>query len=412
MAHSVVIIGGGIAGLSTAYSLHKAGCDVTVIDEKTITDGASFGNAGFLSGFEKAPLSSPGVIANTLKLMIQGKSPVIVHPKLDPHLLKWLYKFTLNANKERVKKTLILFEKYAKRALDGYEELCSLGVEFDYHQDGAFLVFTDKERYLQKRAHANDPTKYDIFGYEEIKNDLGFVNENIQGIIELKRNARLDPGRLMNGLKQYLEKNGVKFILQEEIINIQKSANKITSIQSKNTTYKADTFVLATGANTLLAKKLDLNLMLTPAKGYSITFKIPEELKPKKVVMFHDLFIIATPRENDMRITSKLELGTNDATIDQNRIDSILKNLAPHTRPFTPIEPKLWTGFRPLTPNDMPLIGRDEKYKNMVYAMGYGWLGMTFGPALGDILSHLITNDLDNHQSDDVLLFSGFYQGF
>ncbi len=59
----------------------------------------------------------------------------------------------------------------------------------------------------------------------------------------------------------------------------------------------------------------------------------------------------------------------------------------------------------------MPLIGRDEKYKNMVYAMGYGWLGMTFGPALGEILANLITNDLDNSQSDDVLLFSGFYQG-
>jgi D-amino-acid dehydrogenase len=411
MGQEVIVIGGGIAGLSSAYSLLKAGHKVTVIDEGKIENSTSFGNAGFLSGFEKAPLSYPGVISDTLKRMINGKSPVIIHPQFDTHLFRWLWKFATNANQERLKKTLILFEKYAKRAIDGYNELEKAGIDFDFHQDGGLLVFTDKNRYLQKRKSATDSSKYDILSYNEAKSDLGFVKDNIQGIIALKRNARLDPARLMTGLKGHLAANGVQFILQEEIINIQTTANKIISIQSKSTTYKADTFVLATGANTALAKKLSQNLMLVPAKGYSITFKIPDELKPKKVVMFNDLFIIATPRQNDIRITSKLELGTNSATISQKRIDSILENLAPYTHPFTPIEPKLWTGFRPLTPNDMPLIGRDEKYKNMVYAMGYGWLGMTFGPALGDIISRLITEDLDNHQSDDILLFSGFYQG-
>jgi D-amino-acid dehydrogenase len=72
---------------------------------------------------------------------------------------------------------------------------------------------------------------------------------------------------------------------------------------------------------------------------------------------------------------------------------------------------KLWAGFRPLTPNDMPLIGRDEKYKNLIYGMGLGWLGMTFGPSLAMILNDLIINDLENKDCDDILLFSGFYQG-
>jgi len=411
MRQEIIVIGGGIAGLSTAYSLLKAGHKVTVIDEGKIDNNTSFGNAGLLSGFEKTPLSYPGVIGDTLKQMISGKSPVIIHPQLSTHLIRWLWKFAANANQGRLKRTLILFEKYASQAIDGYKELEKLGLDFDFHQDGVMLVFTDKNRYLQKRAHSTDSDKYEVLSYKDAKEDLGFVKDNIQGIITLKRNARLDPARLMLNLKAYLEANGVEFILQEEIIDIKTSANKIVSIQSKSSTYKADTFVLATGANTTLAKKLSQNLMLVPAKGYSITFKMPQELKPKKVVMFHDLFIVATPRKDDMRITSKLELGTNDDSINPKRIQSILDNLAPYAYPFTPIEPKLWTGFRPLTPNDMPLIGRDEKYKNMVYAMGYGWLGMTFGPALGDIISRLITQDLDNRQCDDVLLFSGFYQG-
>jgi D-amino-acid dehydrogenase len=411
MGQSVIVIGGGIAGLSTAFFLLQDGHDVTVIDEGLIENSTSFGNAGFLSGFEKAPLSYPGVILDTLKRMIKAQSPVIIHPNLDSHLLKWLWKFMANANEARLKKTLILFEKYAKRAIDGYRKWIELGMEFDFHQDGALLVFTDRNNYLQKRANATDLTKYDVLSYEEAKDDLGFVKNNIEGIIALKRNARINPAALMHQLKTYLKSHGVKFVLQEEIISLTTSANKVVSIHSKNSTYKADTFVLATGANQAIAKKLGQKLMLVPAKGYSITFKIPQELKPKRVVMFHDQFIIATPRKDDLRITSKLELGTTDASIPKKRIDSIFATLSPYVYPFEPIEPKLWCGFRPLTPNDMPLIGRDEKYKNMVYAMGYGWLGMTFGPALGEILANLITNDLDNSQSDDVLLFSGFYQG-
>jgi D-amino-acid dehydrogenase len=73
-------------------------------------------------------------------------------------------------------------------------------------------------------------------------------------------------------------------------------------------------------------------------------------------------------------------------------------------------EIKEWTGFRPLTPNDIPLFGRDEEYKNLVYAMGMGWLGMTFAPSIGKIVKKIITKDLENKNSDDVLLFSGFYQ--
>ncbi len=69
-----------------------------------------------------------------------------------------------------------------------------------------------------------------------------------------------------------------------------------------------------------------------------------------------------------------------------------------------------WSGFRPLTPNDIPLIGRDEDVNNLTYCTGLGWLGMTFGPALGSIVSDLVVNDKKNAQSDDILMFSGFYQ--
>ena len=69
-----------------------------------------------------------------------------------------------------------------------------------------------------------------------------------------------------------------------------------------------------------------------------------------------------------------------------------------------------WTGFRPLTPDDMPILGFDEKYSNLVHATGLGWLGITFGPAIGKIISELIVEHKENRKSSDILLFSQFYQ--
>lgn len=412
MSQKIVIVGGGIGGLMSAYWLNKLGHDITIIDKGDITDNTSFGNAGLLSAWEKTPLSRPNIISDTIKLMLKGKSPISINPTLDLHVYKWILRFCLSATASRVKKSLALFEKYGDIALNEYLKIIKEEELFlDLHQDGVYMVYTDKNSYFEKVAQAKDKQKYEVLSFSEAKQNLGFVKENIQGIINLKRNVRLNPALVMEGLKKNLGKKGVKFVLNETIVDWELGEKKIKRAVGKIASYEADTFILSSGADTTLAKKVGTNLMLTPAKGHSITFKIDESLKPKQCVMFGDLFIICTPRKDDIRFTSKLELGSKDKNVDKWMVESILKNLKEYCVDFEIKEPRYWAGFRPLTPNDMPLIGRDERYRNLVYTMGLGWLGMTFGPALGKIIAHLIHEDLENKQSDDVLLFSGFYQG-
>ena len=108
MKKDIVIIGGGIVGLMSAYFLLKENQDILLIDKNEITSGASFGNAGLLSAFSKNPLSSPGVVVSTFKLMLKGESPVTLHPSLDIKLYYWLYAFMKNANYKRLNKTLAL----------------------------------------------------------------------------------------------------------------------------------------------------------------------------------------------------------------------------------------------------------------------------------------------------------------
>lgn len=414
MKRDIIIIGAGIMGLTTAYELLKAGRKVTIIDESDITDSTSFGNAGLLSAFDKGPLANPGIVFNTLKLMIKGESPVNIHPTLDTKIYKWLWKFVNSANKDRLKRTLALFEKYGHISNDAYEKMQNIdGLDLDFQRRGMLSVFTEQKSYDKKLldyAIKNDDV-FEIIEKNKIKEFIPCITNDVKGAIHFKRNTHFDPKRTMLELKRYLKENGAEFILNERISHIKYSDSKIESISSALNTYEADTYIMSTGYQTLLADKVNQNLMMTPAKGYSITFKMPKELQPVTSTLFSDLFIVMTPRRDDVRITSKLEIGSTNHQIVKKQIESIKENFKKYTVPFEMENIVEWTGFRPLTPNDMPLIGRDEKYKNLIYGMGLGWLGMTFGPALASILKDLIVNDLENKNSDDILLFSGFYQG-
>ena len=414
MKRDIIIIGAGIMGLTTAYELLKAGRKVTIIDESDITNSTSFGNAGLLSAFDKGPLANPGIVFNTLKLILKGESPVNIHPTLDIKIYKWLWKFVNSANKDRLKRTLALFEKYGHISNDLYERMQNLdGLDFDFHRKGMLSVFTEQSSYDKKLlnyAIKNDDI-FEIIEKNKIKDFIPCITNEVKGAIHFKRNTHFDPKRVMLELKRYLKENGAEFILNERITHIKYGNKEIESISSALNTYEADTYIMSTGYQTLLADKLKQNLMMTPAKGYSLTFTMPKALEPITSTLFADLFIVMTPRRDDVRITSKLEIGSEDYKIVEKQINSIKENFQKYTIPFEMENIIEWTGFRPLTPNDMPLIGRDEKYKNLIYGMGLGWLGMTFGPALASILKDLIVNNLENKNSDDILLFSGFYQG-
>jgi D-amino-acid dehydrogenase len=412
MKKDIVVIGGGCIGLMTAYCLLKSGRDVTVIEKGNITDGTSFGNAGLLSAFKKAPLSAPGAIFDTLKLMLKGESPASVHPTFDLHLYKWLLKFAASTTEARLKRTLALFERYGRISLDMYETMVKEdGMDFHFCKDGLLMIYTEQKTFDIKAAHCNNPDAYEILSKERTKEYMPILNEKVIGSILLKENGHIDPGEFMIELKKYLEGKGVEFLLNEEVTKLEFEGSKVSKIRTSKGVYEAETFVLSTGANDTLAKQAKNRFLMTPAKGYSITFKMDDALKPKTSSLFADLFIAMTPRRNTVRMTSKLELGTINPDVVRKQIDSINKNLSLYTNDFVKKDIVEWSGFRPLTPNDMPILGYDENYNNLVHATGLGWLGITFAPAIGKIINDVIIIDKKNNTNADVLLFSAFYQG-
>jgi D-amino-acid dehydrogenase len=412
MKKDVIVVGAGCIGLMSAYCLQKSGRTVTVIDKGDITNGTSFGNAGLLSAFKKAPLSAPGAIPDTIKLMLKGESPASVHPTFDLHLYKWLLKFAASSNQARLKRTLALFERYGQVSLDMYEAMVKEdGMDFHFCKDGLLMIYTEQKTFDAKAAHCEDPHAYEILSKERTKEYMPILNDKVIGSILLKENGHIDPGEFMVELKKYLESKGVEFLLNEKVDRLEFQGSKVSKIHTSKGSYEAETFVLSTGADDTLAKQAKNKFMMTPAKGYSITFEMDDALKPKTSSLFADLFIAMTPRRNTVRMTSKLELGTTNPDVVRKQIDSIHKNLALYTNKFEMREQVEWTGFRPLTPNDIPILGYDENYNNLVHATGLGWLGITFAPAIGKIIGDVITIDKKNETNADILLFSAFFQG-
>jgi D-amino-acid dehydrogenase len=410
MKKDIIIVGGGIVGLMTAYSLLKSGRSVTVIDRTDINDSASFGNAGLLSAFKKSPLSAPGVISETLKLMLKGESPVNIHPSIEPDLYRWLLKFASSATEAKAHKTMALFERYGRISMDIYQEMNSSDdIDFYFKRDGLLMVYTEGDSYEEALKRCNNDQAFEILSSEQTMQLIPTLNERISGSVLLKENGHLDPAELMAKLKEYLDGNGVEFLLNEEVSGFGFDNDKISMIYTSKGDYQANTLILATGADDSLARQTHTKYLMTPAKGYSITFGMNESLKPKVPALFADLFIAMTPRRHDIRITSKLELGAKNLNIPRKQIDSIVRNFTHYNIEFEMKSPVEWTGFRPLTPNDIPIIGYDKKYTNLVHANGLGWLGITLGPAIGKIISDLVNNDGKNELDTDILLFSAFY---
>ncbi len=411
MKKDTVIIGGGIVGLMIAYHMLKQGIKTTIIDKGDITSGTSFGNAGLVSFKGKNPLSTPGIIGDTLKLMLKGESPVNIHPNLDPKLYRWLLKFAASANQKRLKKSLVLFETYGQYSLGTYENMTKKDkMDFFFHKDGLLMVYTENDSFNKKVQITKDPNKYLILSKEQTKEYMPCANDKIVGSVLLKGNGHVDSGLLMKELKAYLLKEGVEFQLNEEVRKLEFIGDKVSTIATNKHLYEPQNVILSTGWELNLSKQAGNDFLMLPAKGYSITFEMEESLKPKTAALFADLFIAITPRRDTVRITSKLELGSKDPNVVKKQIDSIKKNLSIYTNDFEMKNAIEWTGFRPLCPNDMPLIGYDKKYKNLIHATGLGWLGITFAPAIGNIISNLVLKDKENKKNKDILLFSEFYQ--
>ena len=409
---NIIIIGGGIIGLSSAYYLLKQEHQITIIDKTDMLDGCSYGNAGYVSPSHFVPLASPGIVMQGFKWMTNSKSPFYVQPRLSKSLFNWGMKFIKSATKEHIESSAIPLRDINLLSKQLYEDLCHVpGFSFYYANKGMLDFFKTDENlhHAEEMVEASKKLGLDatLLSKQEVEQMEPTLNMDIKGAVYFKCDAHMYPNKLMKDMIAFLTNNGVTVKTGEEVKSFIKEGKMIKGVRTNVSEYFGEHLVLAAGAwSGEVASNLNLNIPMVGGRGYSMTFEdLP--FKIKQPIILSEARVALTPMaENKIRFGGTMEITSTNTPPRMNRVKGILESVKKYFPdveiPF-PDKDKIWYGFRPCSADGLPYIGKVSKYNNLVIASGHAMLGLSLGPATGKLVSEIIN---DETTSIDVKAFN------
>jgi len=404
----VLIIGGGIVGLSSAYYLQKKGYQVTVLDKGDVVDNCSFGNAGMIVPSHFVPLAAPGMISQGIRWMFNSKSPFYVRPGLNLNLINWGLKFMKHATPKHVQQSAEPLRDLSLLSKKLYEDLAKEpGFNFELTNNG-ILAFYKTEKAGEEEAHLAEKAKelgldMAVLSATECKTLQPELELDVLGAVHYRCDAHLYPGKLMQDLLHYLEQNDVKIVRNKEVNKIESEGDRITKVFTGTDIWEADEYVLATGSwSPAVAKMMDLNISLMPGKGYSFMEPEPEN-RVTIPALLCEARVAITPMNGSIRYGGTMELDKINTRVNMQRVKGIVESVPkyfPDLKPQLPAENKIWYGFRPSSPDGLPYIGRSHQKKNLIVATGHGMMGLSLGPATGLLVSQIIAEQATEIKTD------------
>lgn len=395
----VLIIGGGIMGLSSAYYLQKAGHEVTILEKGDLTDNCSFGNAGMIVPSHFIPLAAPGMVQQGIRWMFNSKSPFYVKPSLNPDLISWGLKFLKHANTSHVERSAKPLMEISLLSKNLYQKL-NKEPAFDFGLvEKGILMFYKTEKAGEEEAHVAEKGR-------ELGLDMAVLNPkechdlqpdlklDVLGAVHYRCDAHLYPTHLIAALVKHLESNGVNIIRNHEVTRIETSGGKISKVLTGTKELTADEYIIAGGSwSPAIAKLVNLKVSLMPGKGYSFMVKEPQQ-RMQIPALLAEARVAITPMNGSIRYGGTMELDKINDRINMNRVKGIVESIPkyfPDLHPELPAEKEIWFGFRPSSPDGLPYIGRSNKYANLVIATGHGMMGLSLGPATGLLVSEIVS---------------------
>lgn len=399
MTKRVHIIGSGIVGLCTAWYLQRAGCEVCVIDRNDFSDGTSFGNAGMIVPSHFVPMSTPGVIAQGLKWLLNSKSPFHIRPRLSTDLIQWLWHFYRSATVSKVKVAMpVLYELNEQSKLLYQAMALESELDFGFKAKGLLMLYktakqAQEEKELAEKAHELG-VEAKILTCSELKTLEPEMELDVLGGIYFPGDAHLHPNQLMVQLRQRLAQLGVSFLSNTTVVDFNYRGSKIESISTAaQETIAVNQVILASGSWTgALLKKAGMKIHLQAGKGYSMTLEQPA-LCPRIPTILSEAKVAITPMGNSLRIGGTLELGNLSKTISKKRVQGIIESVPAYYHNLSipsQDEAHIWQGYRPCTPDGLPYIGQSASLSNLFVGTGHGMMGLSLGAITGKVLSELI----------------------
>jgi D-amino-acid dehydrogenase len=403
---SVIVVGGGLIGLTSALALRARGADVTVVDRASLGSGAARGNAGFLSPTLMAPLAGPGMLGTVARGLLSRDGPLRVRPRAVPSMARWSVGLLRAANHERFEAGRAAMAEL-NRDLDGLlADLAALDVDVTRGEE-IVVPFHDvavAERFRAELQHmeslgAGGPGP--MLDGAELRGIVPALTDHIRAGFVLPGNRAADPRRYVDSLIAALRARGVTLLEHCSISGFGVVGARVRSVRTDGGPLEAGELVLAAGAGIRsLGRLLGLRLEVVAGQGYNVA--LPTTPRLRHPVIVEEVHAVATPFSDRIRLGGTMELAGDDPPFDQRRIDAILRSMRRYLDLAWDERFDAWAGSRPMSADGLPLIGRTRLFENVVIAGGHGMYGLTLAPATGRAVAELV---VDGRSSVDLRAF-------
>ncbi len=394
----MVVVGAGVIGAASAFYLRQTGRDVTLIDQGSLGSGCSHGNCGYVCPSHVLPLATPGALWNTLKTLFATNSPLSVRWRLEPAMWRWFWQFAKKCNHRDMLKTGSAIQALLNSSRSMYDQLLSntfsnvewepLGLLFVFKSQHGMDHYTSVDQLLRNEFNLG-ARRYDDQALLEFEPAL---KQGIAGGWHYESDGTLNPIKLMQNWKQILLGQGVEIRENCELLDLVRNNKIAKTLKTNQGEIHADQIVITTGAWTpKLHHLLQKPIPIQPGKGYSITMPRPS-ICPKYSMIFEEHRVAVTPFTDTYRIGSTMEFAGYDTTMNPKRLQLLRDGAALYLHePLAEPVLESWYGWRPMTPDSLPFIGKLPAFDNVYLAAGHGMLGVSMSPATGKLVAELVS---------------------
>ncbi len=409
----VIVIGGGVVGLTSAWWLLEAGYGVTLLErEAEVGSAASFRNGGQLSYRYVSPLADAGVPLKALEWLFQENGPLRFRPEADLRQWRWLASFLANCNARANRKTttkLLELGDLSRRAMGQLEMTIPLD-EFSWRDAGKMVVYRSKKAFDAAVAKPDSEEARQVLSPAECvarEPALAAALPVLAGGIFNQGEAVADCHAFCTALAARLESHPrFRGIVNGEARRFVIDGGKVAGIETKTGMLTADSYVLAAGIQSRdLAASADIYLPLYPLKGYSLTAPIrATDLAPEISVTDFERKVLYARIGDSLRVAAMVDMVGEDVSLDAKRIAGLTRQVRetmPNAADYDRISP--WAGLRPATPDSAPIIGATP-YPNLWLNVGQGPLGFTFACGSASLLADCISGKAPPFAMDGLTL--------
>jgi D-amino-acid dehydrogenase len=394
----VVIVGGGVIGVSIALELAQRGAAVLVLESRDRPGlECSYGNSGLIAPSHCIPLAAPGVLRR-MPGWLRGNGAI--HVKLRPSidLARFGLLLLRSCGRDQMLRGLRTLRDLARASQELVEDLNRAGLDFGYtrrgvmnvcHTETAFKALSADARLLASEGF--DP---DVLTPTQARQVEPCLRDTIAGAVLWQEDAHCDPRRFNDEISRAAREAGAYFETGTRVLGFTHGAHRtIRTVETSAGPRSAQAVILAAGSWTArLARQAGTRIPLQPGKGYHV--HLSDASPPVQTPMiFQESVFAATPMSGQLRLAGTMQFVGLDLRLSDGAAARLLTEARHYLDGLDEAHSyETWCGLRPCTPDSLPLVGRSTRVQNLYLATGHAMLGLTLAAVTARAISEQIVD--------------------